>query len=101
MTDEELEKLHNDAMHLAHTGYNVRESYIAGLRAVYEKGRADVTKQIQIIGEYKDDVTGRRCWWSGGTWLYPGELVAVIEPAPPQRAAPLATEGAMDVRGKT
>ena len=31
----------------------------------------------EVIGGYEGE-GGRRFWWTGGTWLYPGQEVAVI-----------------------
>jgi hypothetical protein len=34
-------------------------------------------KDLDVIGTYQGK-DGRRYWWSGGTWLMPGEVVAVV-----------------------
>ena len=38
-----------------------------------------MSEEKDIIGIYEGK-DGRRFWWSGGTWLMPGEKVAVIYP---------------------
>jgi len=36
--------------------------------------------ETEVLGKY-DGVAGRRWWWSGGAWLYPGQKVVVIDAA--------------------
>jgi hypothetical protein len=36
---------------------------------------------ISQIGQHEPgEVRAARSWWSGNTWLYPGEIVVVISP---------------------
>ena len=35
-------------------------------------------EEAEVLGKY-DGVAGRRWWWSGGAWLYPGQKVVVID----------------------
>ena len=37
-------------------------------------------EEAEVLGKYYG-VAGRRWWWSGGAWLYPGQKVVVIDAA--------------------
>lgn len=56
-------------------------------KALFEAARAPVSEQqpsvavadMEIIGHREPgDAHKGRAWWSGGTWLQPGEVVAVL-----------------------
>jgi hypothetical protein len=36
-----------------------------------------ILEKPDVIGRYEGE-DGRRQWWSGGTWLHPGERVVLI-----------------------
>ena len=44
-----------------------------------------IPADIEVIGSYPEDIDGgHRWWWSGGNWLYPGDVVAVFKLADSQ-----------------
>ena len=83
MTPEELRSVYN----MAHGAHGSHE---AALRAVFEAGARKQRERIQgsndVLFIWPQTMT-RREWWSGGTWLYPGQAVLVVDTF---LAAPLA-----------
>ena len=54
-----------------------REAACAIARAESATPAKHPDAEPEVIGGYEGE-GGRRFWWTGGTWLYPGQEVAVI-----------------------
>ena len=57
----------------------VAEVKLAAAQAQLEAERKEL-EEAEVLGKYYG-VAGRRWWWSGGAWLYPGQKVVVIDAA--------------------
>ncbi len=77
----ELEQLRETTMQQAHH-QRVVDAAAAAIAEERDRYRDDAERLRDgvTIGVYSHG-DGHRDWWSGGTWLYPGESVVVIDAA--------------------
>lgn len=66
--------------------YDHWREIVATLRAAEQPSRDE-----GVLGKHSG-TTNRREWWSGGTWLYPGDAVIERSALNPQPAKPVATQ---------
>lgn len=50
-------------------------------KCAFHAGLAQSDAPVEIIGQYTA-TNGKREWWAGGTWLRPGECIAVLPAVP-------------------
>lgn len=80
---EEIDKLCNESHRNPSLGHwatctDIQLENLARLAAECELERW--LKDADIIGHRESgDAHKGRAWWTGGTWLYPGQVVAVID----------------------
>jgi hypothetical protein len=79
MNIDKLARLHAEAV----PGNNACIELLAAVPALIDCAKAlkhERTRcsEADVIGKHPGDVAGRY-WWSGGTWLRPGQAVCVID----------------------